>query len=119
MAFDPSSDNAMLVNGEVSSAITYHPWGAGDAAIRGVLVPSSPYEAMDERGRAHVREATLYIRNDASAGRTSIDPRDEVTVGGSRYAIVSFHEDQGMWTLLVRVTLRRERAGGPWMQPRM
>lgn len=119
MAFDPAADNAFLVTAEASAPITYHPSGAADAAIRGVFVPSDPFEATDERGRAHVREGTLYVRNDASTGRTAIDSRDEVTIGGGRYGIVSYHEDFGVWVLSVRLTQRRERAGGPFSFPRV
>lgn len=118
MAFDPANDNAMLVVGEVSSAVTYHPTGAADVAIRAVFAPTPPYESMDGRGRAHVQEGTLYILNTA-AGRTSIDSKDEVTIDGVRYSIVSFHKDFGIWVLAIRVTTRRERAGGPFMRERL
>jgi len=118
MAFDPASDNAMLVAGEVSSAITYHPTGAADVAIRGVFAPTPAFESMDQRGRSHVREGTLHILNTA-AGRTSIDSRDEVTINGARYGIVSYHDDFGVWVLTIRLTQRRERAGGPFMQSRV
>lgn len=119
MAFDPASDNAMLVAGEVSSALTYHPTGAADVSIRGVFAPTPAFESMDERGRSHVREGTLYILNVATTGRTSIDSKDEVTINGARYAIVAYHDDFGVWVLTVRLTQRRERAGGPFMQSRV
>lgn len=109
-------DDQINIDGEAftdtdafGETVTYTPAGGQAVTIKAVVVRDPP-EAQDVIGNVRTPVMDVWIRNDSTYGRTSINTGgDTITVayrnGGTTAAYAVRHvldQDNGMWHLRIR-----------------
>lgn len=95
-------------DGELDEEITYTPSGESAKTINAIVVKDALEPGSENQGRSLRNQVEIHIANDATAGVTSIDKKDDrVSVtdreGNTQTAriVKILGVDTGMWHLLV------------------